>query len=112
MAAADRNRDLARSGARGQQRQRGHARKLCVPADRKPIGGGDRHPDSGKAAGPDSDQDGRGRSPVEQFVEHRHQPLAVAAANDFIPARQARAVPVEQGRSAGCTRCVECQDHG
>ena len=53
-----------------------------------------------------------GLAPVEQLIEHRHQPLRMAAADELVAARDAFAGPVEQSGGAGGTRRVERQDHG
>ena len=49
---------------------------------------------------------------VEQLGDHRHQPLGMAAADQLVALREARAVAVEQSGGAGGARRVERQDHG
>ena len=75
-----------RSG--GEQRQRRHSGKFAVPGDGQSLCSGNADADAGEAAGPDSDEDPIGASALEKLVEHRHQTLAMAAADQLVTVRR------------------------
>ena len=78
-----------------EQAKRRHALKLGAPADREAMRGCDRDPDSGEAAGPDTNQDSRRRATGQQLGDHRHQPLGMAAADQLVGMTQASSGAVE-----------------
>jgi hypothetical protein len=76
------------------------------------MGCGNGDANAREASGPDADDNLRGDAPVHHFSNHRHQPLGMAASDDFVGASDARTLTVEQGDSAGGARRVESQKHG
>ena len=58
-----------------------------LPADRHAMRGGDADAQAGEAAGADADQDSAGDMAVEHLLDHRHQPLGMAAADHFVARR-------------------------
>jgi hypothetical protein len=66
---------------------------------------GSRYPNAnaGEAPGPNPDDDVAGAAPIEQRLYDRHQPLGMAAADQFVMLPEALAVGVEQGGAAGCS---------
>jgi hypothetical protein len=97
--------------ARGKQSDRRHSVKLAIPGDCQSLCGGDPDPNSREAAWADPDKDPVRAAAVEHFVEHWNESLAVAPADHLNPVRQARAVAIEERGTAGCSRCVDGQDH-
>lgn len=79
-------------GAGRQKRQRGHSGDIRAPADRKPVSCGNPDADSGEAAGTDTNQDAVGLPPVEKLVEHRHQPLTMAAPDQLVALSQTSSI--------------------
>ena len=71
----------------------------------------DADPDPGEAARADADEDAACPASVEQLGEHRHEALAVAAADLLVGARDAQAGAVEHGGGARSTRRIEGEDH-
>src|SRR5918995_989436 len=100
-----------RLGAGCEQRQRGHALELAIPGDRQPLRGGYTDANPGEASWAYSDEDFVRPTTSEQLVEHRHQPLAVPAADQLVTMRKAGAVAVEQRGAACRSRSVDGQDH-
>ena len=75
--------------------------ELGIPTDCKPVSGGDGDTDTGEATRSDADQNLGRDAPIEQFGDHRDQPLAMAAANQLVLACNAL-IAVEQSGGAGC----------
>ncbi len=71
---------------------------------------GDPDAKAGEAARADADQDSRRDMAVEHFLDHRHQPLGMAAADQLVARRDDRSVPLQQGGGAGGGRRVERED--
>ena len=103
---------VARSGG-GEEREARHAVEFRPPADRQAVRSGDGDTQAGEAAGADADEDmRRDRAPSlgEQLVDHRHQPLGMAAADQLVTSADQRAIGGEQRGGAGRRRTVDREE--
>src|SRR6185503_19806333 len=84
--------------------------QLGVPADREAMSCRDRDANSGEASRANANEDAIRAPAIEEFSDHRHQPLRMAASDQLVALRDAD-VAVEQSGGAGGTRRVEREKH-
>src|SRR3546814_9495346 len=85
MSALERNRYFAAARGRRDQRQRRISGEGNSPANRQSVRCGQPHAHAGKAARPAINENATRAASAQHFLDHRDEPLGVAATDHLVP---------------------------